>query len=339
MSQTSIGIVGSGSIARQVHVPVLLNMPGVRVAWIADANDASAREVAGTFGIPHAPLPKDPADLPPCDIVLLAIPVGVREPYYKAMSARRTAVFAEKPFAVSGADHRRIVEWFPPDRVACGYMRRAYHPIVLLKTVVAERWFGPLRGIRVSEGGRVTGTGVDKSHYDDAGAAGGGALMTLGTHAVDAAIYLTGATECRVRSSDMVMDGRIDRKVHAVVDLVGPDLAGGCQFDFTVSWIDVQENRIELRFENAIVSAPTGADGKVTVRGVNGTRPAADLVGTARAALTAAQAFFLEWEDFIGGVRDGRPSIISAASAIPTTDLVESMYREGNATFGSGGGR
>ena len=35
-----IGVIGSGVIARTIHLPVLTSMPDVQVAWVADADDA-----------------------------------------------------------------------------------------------------------------------------------------------------------------------------------------------------------------------------------------------------------------------------------------------------------
>src|SRR5439155_1742304 len=110
----SVGIVGAGLITRQAHLPVLRNMPNVRIAWITDANDGAARAVARAFGLLQIVLPSGPAELPDCDVVLLAIPVGARQPYFEALARRRIAVFSEKPFALSYPQHKSIAELFPP---------------------------------------------------------------------------------------------------------------------------------------------------------------------------------------------------------------------------------
>src|SRR5205807_335883 len=117
----SVGVVGAGTIAREVHLPVLSAMPKVRIAWVADRDDVRARALARAFRLPAVSLPPCPSELPPCQAVLLAIPVGARGGYYQALAARGTAVFAEKPFALTATDHQQFLSLFPPHAIACGY--------------------------------------------------------------------------------------------------------------------------------------------------------------------------------------------------------------------------
>jgi predicted dehydrogenase len=324
MNKTTIGIVGAGSVTRLFHLPVLLNMPNARVAWICDANADAARTLARSFSVPYTALPASPADLPSCDIALLAIPVGVRKTYYQALAAKGTAVFAEKPFAVTSSDHREFTHLFPEHALACGYMRRFYASTSLLKVIVAEQWFGPLQAIAVAEGARTSATGVDRSHYDQFEAAGGGVLITQGTHALDAVLYITAADSFSVEHSEIALDGRIDRKVKALIQLDGPNLSS-CKLDFCVSWLDRQQNEMLFRFQNASLSMTVGPDATVSIRDHGSTR--ATLNMECRAARTYAQAFFLEWDDFIRNFREQKPSTISALTALPTTELVESLYQ------------
>ena len=53
-SQASVGIIGAGVIVQTVHLPVLLAVPNIRIAWIADVREGLAHEVAKAFGVPYA---------------------------------------------------------------------------------------------------------------------------------------------------------------------------------------------------------------------------------------------------------------------------------------------
>jgi predicted dehydrogenase len=329
MQAWSIGIVGAGAIARAMHLPVLLSMPQVRVVWVMDADAERARTVATAYGVPSAMLPSSLAELPTADVVLLAIPVGARFPYYEALATRGTAVFGEKPFAVNSAEHKKIIGLFAPHRIACGYMRRTFESSVLFKHAISQRWFGPLRSMRISEGTRGTATGYDISAYDDFKASGGGVLITLGIHSLDLVLYLTGATGFEVLQCRLVMDGSIDRKVEARVRLNGVRAAEGntCELDYCVSWLDRQENIIEVQFAEARLCAAIPVGSAVELRGADEHSALVTLVPTDPGARTPNQAFFLEWEHFLNGLGAGRPCIVSAHSALLTAELVDALYR------------
>ena len=47
-----IGIVGAGAVTKDLHIPVLVNMPTVQLKWICDKNEERARRLAKLFKIP-----------------------------------------------------------------------------------------------------------------------------------------------------------------------------------------------------------------------------------------------------------------------------------------------
>jgi hypothetical protein len=89
--KTSIGIVGAGSIVAKLHIPVLLNTPGVGISWITDVDVQRSRRLAKDFDLHEVRLP-NPSDVPDADIVLLAIPYGARPAYYEALCTRQSGV-------------------------------------------------------------------------------------------------------------------------------------------------------------------------------------------------------------------------------------------------------
>jgi predicted dehydrogenase len=324
----SVGIVGAGIISRDMHLPVLLSMPNVRVEWLADLDAGRAQRMARAYGVPRAVTATDPADLPESEIVLLAIPLGARAPYYRPLALRSAAVFVEKPFAASLREHREIVALFPEPKLACGYMRRTYDSIAQLRRAVAQGWYGQPKRIRVAEGARNTRSGADQMHYDQPGASGGGALITQGSHSLDAVLHLTQAHEFKVLEKNLQWDGQIDRKVEAQILLSGGSASErwSCSVEFCVSWLDRQDNLLEIEFERARLSSGLTAEAGLILHDADG-RKRAILGGLEPGAKTSNQAFYLEWRDFLRGLAESRPSIISAASAQLTTALVEELYR------------
>lgn len=333
MKTLSIGVVGAGDIARKVHLPVLLAMPSVRVLWVYDANVAQGRSVAKAFRVPAVNL-CSPADLPACDVALLAIPVGARAPYYDAFAEQGVAVLAEKPFAVSAANHRALTDRFEPHRLGCGYMRRFYSSTRILRDLVQSMRFGRLKRMSIAEGNRSAGSRVDRSYIDDACQSYyGGILSELGCHSLDVALFITGARQCEIQSCDLVVDGHVDRKITARINLTGSTLLPpeGTSLEFCVSWLDRQANRIVLEFEHCEVWAEIQPGSEVRMGRLDRPLSAIVLTAASRAATTANQAFYLQWRSFFDGVYTGKESEVSAHSALPATSLIERLYEAGRA--------
>ncbi len=327
----SIGVIGTGMIAQQMHLPVLASVAQAKVAWVADVVAQRAKSVGRAYGVPHVVLADSPEQLPPCDVALLAVPLGVRDAYYPVLAKRGAAVFVEKPFAMTVKAHRRIVEQFESHRLACGLMRRTYANTLLLKAMIQEEWFGPLEAMRVAEGGRAMRTGADRTYMDDHRLAAGGVLLDLGCHTLDLALFITRAAGHEIVDQDVVYDGELDRKVTAAIQLrdVGDKSGAACRLDYCASWLDRQPNQIELTFAKASVVAGTTPDARVEIRQRGDSHPRANVHSIETAARTSYQAFYLEWEHFLRGLETATPSVVSAASCEGTTALIEGIYQRG----------
>jgi predicted dehydrogenase len=212
-------------------------------------------------------------------------------------------------------------------------MRRNYATAQLLKRAVAEAWFGRLERISIREGARSTKSGLDVSHYDDVKASGGGVLIALGCHDLDLAFHITGAGSFRVAQKNLERDGPIDRKVEASIRLlrVRGRSEEECDFDFCISWLDRQDNRIELTFPEVILSTGITPNSPVLLhpRSNVGSRGQEFVLG--EGAKTSNQAFFLEWDLFLRGLEEGKPSVMAASTAFLTSALIDSLYERGDA--------
>lgn len=325
-----IGVIGTGVIARTIHLPVLTSMPGVQVAFVADADDARAAATAAAFGVPHAPVATVPDVAGACDAVLLAIPVGVRASYLAVLAKLGVAVLVEKPFARNVQEHDGIVAQFPAHRIACGFMRRTYASTQLVRQILREGWLGQPGRIRISEGGRTTKTGADKSYFDDPAAGGGGILLELGCHALDLVLHLTGAVDHEIVSQDMLLDGHADRKAEAKV-LLYPEAGrrgAPIELDYVFSWLDAQQNDVEIEFPDARLRFGNSPGAPVRLSGRDPRSAGVELVPAAGGATTSNQAFYLEWRWLLEGLATGVPSPVAAATCRRVTALVADLYAQ-----------
>jgi predicted dehydrogenase len=334
-----IGVIGTGHIARQVHLPVLTSMPGVRVEWVADANAASAASVARAFKLRSIAPPLSANAESDCDVVLIASPVSTRRPYLEHFASRGIAAFVEKPFARTVDEHRAFASLFPANRIGCGFMRRAYDSTMTVRRILAAGWLGRPTRIVVRDGGRAGGSGTDQSYFDDE-RSGGGILLELGCHTLDLAMQLTGATRHRIVHQRFLFDGPPDRVADGEVLLFndeGEDPAP-LPLEFHFSWIDDMDGGIEFHFPSARLLVGNRPESVVRLTG-----PGADagenrsdlpvfqvrLEPSGLGATTTNQAFFLEWRDFLDGLAGERSSAFSAESMLPVTALIEDLYRQG----------
>jgi predicted dehydrogenase len=327
----SIGIVGAGEISRKSHLPVLVNTPDVEIAWIYDRHRASAQGLARAYGL-RALHSLSPEQLPACDVVLLAIPVDARGEYLDHLCSSGGAALCEKPFATSSADHQRLIDRFAAHALGAGFMRRFFRSTILLRQIVADGIFGPLLNIDISEGHRSKGSGIDASFLDDPqSGASRGVLTDLGSHSIDVALYVSGAMGFDVQSCSKVMDGAIDRKATAAVRLhTAANGSVPVELSYQVSWLDRQENRIQLTFEHTKVWSGLVPHAEVFVGSPESPQQAIRLASQRPGATTYNQAFYLEWTDFLAGFRAERESITSARSALLTTSLVEALLAAGS---------
>jgi predicted dehydrogenase len=324
MQTLSIGIVGAGAVTRKSHLPALMNTPNVAVTWIHDVRGEAAKALAGAYGV-DAVSSASPAQLPACDVALLAIPVDARGEYLRHFAARGTAVLCEKPFAMNAADHAKVLADFAPHALGAGFMRRMFRYAMLLRRIVQHGMFGQLRRIEISEGSRSKGSGADASFLDDPRlGASRGVLTDLGSHSVDLALHVSGATGFDVQSCTRVMDGAVDRKVTAQLRLQGV-ATGPVDLYYTISWLDPQDNKIQLTFDRATVWSSLAPSSEVYAGDPAHPRDAISLACGTAGATTYNQAFFLEWSHFLDGIRSRRESLVSAHSALLTTTLVEAL--------------
>jgi predicted dehydrogenase len=323
----SVGIVGAGEIVSRIHLPVLSACEGIRISYVADKNPEVARSVAGSYKVAPVSVADNLDEFPQTDVVLLAVPVTARLPYYDLFAKRGISVLAEKPLAAGVSEAERVCGLYPDFSLACGFQRRSYASVTLARLLIAENWFGPVRSMSISEGALTTKTGADSRFYDDATSGGGGVLMDLGCHSLDVAMYITDATEAIPVKQRFVFDGRVDREIAARLTL--RTAHGACDLDYLVTWLRPAKNTIELRFENCSVELSCRPSRDIVIHGVQNGRDVASLAMKHAGATTMYQAFYLEWTAFLDGVRSRQASKFNARSCLPTIRAVEALYSAG----------
>jgi len=320
----TIGVVGAGQIAADTHIPSMLLLAGAKLTWIVDSDDKRARRVAKSFGVPHARMPSDLAELPKADVVLLAVPYGVRAPYYAAFSRSGTAVYVEKPFARTAEQHEKQCALYRPERLGVGFQKRCSAATRTMEDIIETGAFGSLREVSVELG--RPGVSTAGRYSADLSLAGGGFLFEVGVHLIDFVLYVSHALDVEVTSGEMLLDRGFDIHTDAIARMT---MKGGKRSEFKLLITNLRHTSMEVTFEfdSAIVRVNPFGDRRIRVRARRGTTEY-ELGGEATEyPLTPPQTFYEHWSLFLDGVRTGRPNLTSASQSRLTTALVEQLYR------------
>jgi predicted dehydrogenase len=300
----------------------------VELAYVADVSAAAAARVGKSYRCRSVHIAADPDELPATDAVLVAVPVGVRRPYYELLADRGTAVLAEKPAVVDMESLKFLCGAFAPDRFAVGFQRRTYASTAMLRRLVESGVLGPLLNLRSEEGDRMTRTGVQQRFHDDISLSGGGILMDLGCHAVDLFFFLTGAGASDSIDASAVMDGCVDREVLLRARL--PIAPVPVSAEVSLSWLAHRAGMLHLAFENGVAHVSTAPGGLVHLSDRNGAPVAgvaADVSTAPAAATTVHQACYLVWRSFLDALAGRADPMLTLDSIAPTVQLIESAYR------------
>ncbi|GHH45696.1 Gfo/Idh/MocA family protein [Streptomyces candidus] len=188
------GILATGGMAA-AFTEDLLREPGARVAAVGSRSEAGARQFAHRFGVAraHGSWHELVAD-PEVDVVYVATPHAHHLAAATACLEAGKPVLCEKPFALSGRQARLLTELAARRKLLLMEAMWTYvNPLVRrIVELTADGAIGEIRSLHARFGGRVT---VAPQHRLWDPAAGGGALLDLGTYPVSFAQLLLGAPE------------------------------------------------------------------------------------------------------------------------------------------------
>ena len=105
-----VGIIGTGWVARDRHIPSFQSIPGVEVVGVYDRNPDRARAVADQFGIDLVARERDELLAAQLDAVSIATSPWSHARHARAALQAGAHVFCEKPMALSEAEANSMAE-------------------------------------------------------------------------------------------------------------------------------------------------------------------------------------------------------------------------------------
>ena len=186
----NLGILGSGFVSG-FYMDGLRDVPGTHVV----ANYSRTAERAEAFGREHD-IPRQYTSVEDLvadddvDIVVVALPNHMHVDAIRAAAGAGKAIVCTKPLARTGAEAAEMLRIVEDAGVWHGYAESAVFSPNLAKAhqMVAAGAIGNLLTMRARE----AHSGPHAPHFWDAETAGGGALLDMGCHTIEAARYFFG---------------------------------------------------------------------------------------------------------------------------------------------------
>ena len=185
-----IGLLGSGFVA-DFYMHGLRDVPGAQVVANYSRSEQRALEFGKRHGIPRQYTTMDAlcADRD-VQMVVIGLPNHLHLDAVRVASAARKAMVCTKPLARTGSEAAEMVRLARAAGVMHGYAEtEVFSPDVMrARSMIESGAVGDLLTIRARE----AHSGPHAPHFWNAEVAGGGALLDMGCHTIEAARYLFG---------------------------------------------------------------------------------------------------------------------------------------------------
>jgi predicted dehydrogenase len=218
-----VAVLGAGSIAQVMHLPILSRMRGVEVVAIADRDAHTARTIAGRFGVPHVATRSAEVLTDDVDAVVVCTPSNRHEDQVRAALRAGKHVLCEKPLALTADGVAGLLQ---EEGAAAGRlmvaMNQRFRPDALaLRQFVAGGELGDVFYLKTGWLNRYRPRG--RTWRDRKATAGGGAFMDLGLQMLDLALWTLGYPQPERISAHMYARPGSEVEDSAVVVLRLPD--------------------------------------------------------------------------------------------------------------------
>jgi predicted dehydrogenase len=195
---TGVGVAGVGWLGESLMKDIP-KVPSFALVGVQDVRADLAREVAKRYGCGWA---SDSFEAliaqPEVDLIAICTPNALHVPQAQAALRAGKHVLVQKPLALSAADAVATVE------LAAQLERLLFvdYTYRFLETVQPLRAAQSIRAVRMAFH-NIYGPGPEKRWFFDAQTSGGGALIDLGVHLIDLALWLLGPSLVELERADL----------------------------------------------------------------------------------------------------------------------------------------
>jgi predicted dehydrogenase len=192
MDKLRFGVLGTGIIIRDFHLPLLLNNPRVELVAAGNLHETSLEKLAARFHIPKTYTDFDQMSQDDeIDVVIVGLPNYLHAPVTTRMLRAGKHVLCEKPMAMTLEECRQMNEAADASKrkLMIAHMWRFDREVCWLRDVVRSGKLGTI--FKIKTYAVWTGDGPPPgSWFVTPDYAGGGALADMGIHSIDMISFL-----------------------------------------------------------------------------------------------------------------------------------------------------
>ena len=320
-----IGIIGCGLVVENSHLPTLIAM-GFEIIWVFDSNKEREKKIAQLIGIKNYVTKNDFIENTEPDILLIAVPYGLRKGIYKKLENNflNSSIFLEKPIALTLKEHLEIESLRKNTKIGVNYNRRTYGILSKIDQIINNKIFGNIIEISFTYGGFGIKTGG--KYYSNKNISGGGTFFEVGIHNVDFILHLLKPTKIEVNKVKIEYINHFDVDVDASMNLFYNHQ--NIPLNFIVSNLRIFDNICKIKFENAFIEYSLfNQDGIIIYANDNTKITSIDLD-----LLTPCKVFdtqYVIWKDFVDGINKNNQNYTNLITSRMTTDFIEKVYSAG----------
>jgi predicted dehydrogenase len=326
MSEIKVGVVGTGSIAQLVHLPILKKMEGVKLQAICDLDESKMQHLLEKFQIPSWYRTVDQMiKSEELDAIFICTTSLYHFPMSYLALKNNLHVFVEKPLALKTSDALKLDELAEQKKltVVVGMQNRFRDDVKILRNFMENDELGEIFYIKSGWLRRWNRSPL-QSWQVKKEFAGGGVLIDMGTQLIDLALYLTGMPEIRsVRLYDYTLNPDNEVEDAALVVL---EMKSGMTVTIEISW--------RMHLENDMIY--THIFGKNGAAYLNPLRIHKELHGNlvnvtpVLQEQNSAQRFTMAYENeirhFFKVIRGEEENNSSIKEALQTMRIIEALY-------------
>lgn len=316
-----IVIIGAGAIARAAHVPAAIASPWIELVGIVDPDTARARKLAADYGLKTSIAATIDGLSQSFDAAIVATPNDHHAETAIALLDRDIPALVEKPLATSVADAQAVADAASRQNKVCavGYHTRHSGACRALKQAVDSIRFGEVTGFAHQDGSRGGWSPV--SGYNlDVNRAGGGVLVSTGTHMLERLLWLWGWPDSYAFRDNA--DGGPES--HCIVEFDYTASRGFSGSAFFSKVVNLAENTVVETTDGVLIMASDAGD-SIVFRPHD--EPSLEFSVCERGAQIDPRGLYQrQLEDFAQACLDNGRPCVDATIGVESVRLVRGLY-------------
>lgn len=187
-----IGIIGTGNIAQNAHIPAFLKQKDAEIVAVCDLNEARVKEVADKYNIKHYTTKiEDLASLDEVDAISVCTNNNAHMEAAIAAAKAGKHILCEKPMAMNVSQAEAMLKAAKENNVIfmMGFVNRFRADTKVIKSFYDAGRFGEVYYARAMW---LRRRGTPLGWFTDLSKSGGGPVIDIGVHVIDLAWYLMG---------------------------------------------------------------------------------------------------------------------------------------------------